>query len=447
MIRNSDPWDNLKFDLKGVEEITRAHFGTLYNTYGFFALYANIDKFKVNENDLVPMSERTELDRWILSKLQSLIKEVTGHYEDYEPTRAARAIEAFVDAHLSNWYVRLSRRRFWKGDMSRDKQAAYETLHECLRVVAQLMSPISPFFSDWLYRNLNPLNPPKGDFNTNAEGSLSPTFRGGLGGSESVHLTYLTQADEKLIDKDLEERMELAARFSSMILSLRKKVLIKVRQPLSKVLIPVLDLKMKAQLEKVENYILSEVNVKAIEYVTDTAGIVTKKAKPNFKTLGRKAGTKMKQVQEAILAFSQDDIAKFERDKTYQLVIDGVAFDLAAEDIEIISEDIPGWLVANDGPLTVALDVTITEDLRNEGTAREFVNKVQNIRKDKDFQVLDRIKVSVVSEPSLAAALSQYRDYIASEILANDIELVEYLSEFDEIEFNDVTLRINVQLN
>ena len=443
MIRNSDPWDNLKFDLKGVEEITRAHFGTLYNTYGFFALYANIDKFRVNKDDLIPMSERTELDRWILSKLQSLIKEVTGYFEDYEPTRAARAVEAFVDAHLSNWYVRLSRRRFWKGDMSRDKQAAYETLHECLRVVAQLMSPISPFFSDWLYRNLSPQTP-KGGFNTSDVAVKAPF--GGLG-AESVHLTYLTQANEQLIDKDLEERMELAARFSSMILSLRKKVLIKVRQPLGKVLIPVLDLKMKAQLEKVEAYILSEVNVKAIEYVTDTAGIVTKKAKPNFKSLGKKAGPKMKQVQEAILAFTQDDITRFDKHKTYQLTIDGATFDLAVEDIEIISEDIPGWLVTNDGPLTVALDVTITEDLRNEGTAREFVNKVQNIRKDKDFQVLDRIKVSVVREPSLAAALVQYRDYIASEILANDIELVESLSEFDEIEFNDATLKINVQLN
>jgi isoleucyl-tRNA synthetase len=424
MIRNSDPWDNLKFDLKGIDEITRAHFGTLYNTYGFFALYANIDNFKVDAKNLVPISERTELDRWILSKLQSLIKEVTAYYSDYEPTRAARAVEVFVDAHLSNWYVRLSRRRFWKGDMSRDKQAAYETLHECLRVVAQLMSPISPFFSDWLHRNL----------------TTSDWI-------ESVHLTYLTEANDQLIDKDLEERMELAARFSSMILSLRKKVLIKVRQPLSKVLIPVLDLKMKAQLEKVEAYILSEVNVKAIEYVTDTTGIVIKKAKPNFKSLGKKAGPKMKQIQEAILAFSQDDIAKFDKDKSYQLTIEAAAFDLTTEDVEIISEDIPGWLVANDGPLTVALDVTITENLRNEGTAREFVNKIQNLRKDKDFQVLDRIKVSVVHEPSLAAALTLYRDYIASEILANEIELVDTLTEFDEIEFNDATLKINVQLN
>jgi isoleucyl-tRNA synthetase len=446
MIRNSDPWDNLKFDLKGIEEITRAHFGTLYNTYGFFALYANIDNFKVDVKNLVPIAERTELDRWILSKLQSLIKEVTGYYSDYEPTRAARAVENFVDAHLSNWYVRLSRRRFWKGDMSRDKQAAYETLHECLRVVTQLMSPVSPFFTDWMYRNLTASpQTPQGGLNANTPAAVEAPL-GGLG-AESVHLSYLTIADETLIDKDLEERMELAARFSSMILSLRKKVLIKVRQPLSKVLIPVPDLKMKEQLEKVEAYILSEVNVKAIEYVTDTAGIVKKKAKPNFKSLGKKAGAKMKQVQELILAFTQEDIAKFDAEKTYQLTIDGVAFDITTEDVEIISEDIPGWLVTNDGPLTVALDVTITEDLRNEGTAREFVNKVQNIRKDKDFQVLDRIRVSVVTEPSLAAALAQYHDYIASEILANKIELVDTLTEFDEIEFNEATLKINVQLN
>lgn len=424
MIRNSDPWDNLKFDLKGIEEVTRAHFGTLYNTYGFFALYANIDGFKVDRAQLVPMAERTELDRWIISKLQSLVKEVTGYYEDYEPTRAARAIEAFVDAHLSNWYVRLSRRRFWKGEMGRDKQAAYETLHECLYVVAQLMSPVSPFFSDWLYRNVT------GDHQI-----------------ESVHLTLLAKADESLVDKDLEERMELAQRFTSLILSLRKKVLIKVRQPLSKVLIPVLDLKMKAQLEKVESYILSEVNVKEIQYVTDTAGIVKKKAKPNFKSLGKKAGAKMKLVQEAIVAFTQDDIARFETDKAYRLTLDGQSFDLTAEDVEIISEDIPGWLVANDGPLTVALDVNITDDLRNEGVAREFVNKVQNIRKDKDFQVLDRIRVSVVREPSLEAALAQYHDYIANEILANKIELVETLADYDEIEFNDSTLKVSVQLN
>jgi isoleucyl-tRNA synthetase len=266
-------------------------------------------------------------------------------------------------------------------------------------------------------------------------------------GDVSIHLTYLVEANESFIDKDLEERMELAQRFSSMILSLRKKVLIKVRQPLSKVLIPIPDAKMKLQLEKIESYILSEVNVKAIEYVTDTAGIVRKKAKPNFKTLGKKAGPKMKQVQEAILAFTQDDIARFDLDRSYQLIIDGASFHLAAEDIEIISEDIPGWLVANDGPLTVALDVTITEELRNEGTAREFVNKIQNLRKDKDFQVLDRIRVEVVTEPSLKAALAQFKEYISSEILANEIELVDSLSEYDEIEFNDATLKINVQLN
>jgi isoleucyl-tRNA synthetase len=429
MMRNSDPWDNLKFDHKGIEEVTRAHFGTLYNTYGFFALYANIDKFYFDENNLVPLTERTELDRWIISKLQSLIKDVTVYYEDYEPMRAARAIEAFVDEHLSNWYVRLSRRRFWKGDMSRDKQAAYETLHECLSVVAQLMSPISPFFSDWMYGNLNYRK------------------RTQAGSDNSVHLTYLALAQESLIDKDLEERMELAQKFSSMILSLRKKVLIKVRQPLSKVLIPVLDPKMKTQVEQIESYILSEVNVKHIEYVTDTAGILTKKAKPNFKSLGKRAGQKMKQIQEAIMSFTQQDIAVFEQAKCYTLHLDAQPFELTAEDIEIQTEDIPGWLVTNDGPLTVALDITISDDLRNEGTAREFVNKIQNLRKDKDYQVLDRIRVQVVREPSLEAALVQYNDYVASEILANKIELVDTLSVFDEIEFNDAVLKVNVELN
>jgi isoleucyl-tRNA synthetase len=434
MIRNSDPWDNLKFDVKGIEEITRAHFGTLYNTYGFFALYSNIDGFKVDRDNLVPISERTELDRWIISKLQSLVKEVTGYYEDYEPTRAARAVENFVDAHLSNWYVRLSRRRFWKGDMSRDKQSAYETLHECLYVVAQLMSPVSPFFSDWLFQNLT-------------AGKAE----------ESVHLSYLTVADESLIDKDLEERMELAQKCTSMVLSLRKKVLIKVRQPLSQILIPVMDLKMRSQLEKVEAYILSEVNVKSIHYPTGVLDIIKRKAKPNFKTLGKRAGNKMKLVQEAILGLSQEFIANLEKEKAiafgsgqeivFDIKVDGEDFKIFEDDLEIVTEDMPGWLMATEGTLTVALDVHITEDLRNEGTAREFVNKIQNLRKDKDFQVLDRIIVSVVKEPSLEAALAQYHDYVANEILANKIDLVDTLSDFDELEFNETTLRVNVQLN
>lgn len=422
MMRNSDPWENMKFDMNGLQDVIRSHFGTLYNTYGFFALYANIDGWKIDEQNIVPVNSRPELDRWIISKLQSLIKEVTAYYNDYEPTKAARAIEKFVDEDLSNWYVRLNRRRFWKGEMSEDKKAAYETLYECLNVVAQLMSPVAPFFSDWLYKNLN-------------------------AGTESVHVSYLVQASESLLDKDLEERMELAQRACSLILSLRKKEKIKVRQPLSKVLIPVLNEKMKTQFSKVESYILSEVNVKQIEYVDDASGIVKKKIKPNFKELGKRAGAKMKAIQNAVNAFTTDDITKMERDQKYILNLEGEAFELLPTDVEILTEDIPGWLVASESGLTVALDVTITDELRNEGNAREFVNKVQNLRKDKDFQVLDRIKVSVVRNETMAKTLETFKEYIANEILARDIVLVDSLSDFDEVELNEELLKVKVELN
>ncbi len=422
MMRNSDPWENMKFDMNGLQDVIRSHFGTLYNTYGFFALYANIDGWKIDEQNIVPVESRPELDRWIISKLQSLIKEVTAYYNDYEPTKAARAIEKFVDEDLSNWYVRLNRRRFWKGEMSEDKKAAYETLYECLNVAAQLMSPVSPFFSDWLYKNLN-------------------------AGTESVHVSYLVQASESLLDKDLEERMELAQRACSLILSLRKKEKIKVRQPLSKVLIPVLNEKMKTQFSKVESYILSEVNVKQIEYVDDASGIVKKKIKPNFKELGKRAGAKMKAIQNAVNAFTTDDITKMERDQKYILNLEGEAFELLPTDVEILTEDIPGWLVASESGLTVALDVTITDELRNEGNAREFVNKVQNLRKDKDFQVLDRIKVSVVQNETMAKTLETFKEYIANEILAKDIVLVDSLNEFDEVELNEELLKVKVELN
>ncbi|HWB64783.1 MAG TPA: class I tRNA ligase family protein, partial [Chitinophagales bacterium] len=435
MMRNSDPWDNMKFDMAGLQDITRSHFGTLYNTYSFFALYANIDNWTINEMKTIPHAEKPELDRWIISKLQSLIKEVTALYEDYEPTRAARAIERFVDEHLSNWYVRLSRRRFWKGEMSADKSAAYETLYECLNVVAQLMSPVSPFFSDWLYKNLTD-NVREAAVKNNAPLKW-----------ESVHLTLLTKAEESRIDKDLEERMELAQLTCSLVLSLRKKEKIKVRQPLLKIMIPVLSDKMKEQLQKVESYILSEVNVKEVEYIHDTAGMVKKKIKPNFRELGKKAGSKMKALQTAIAAFTQEDLLKLEREKTYRLDLEGSPFDLELSDVEILSEDIPGWLVASEGPVTVALDVNITDALRNEGNAREFVNKVQNLRKDKDFQVLDRIKVSVVRNETFESALAQFKDYISNEILAKDIVLVDSLNQFDEVELNDEILKVKVELN
>jgi isoleucyl-tRNA synthetase len=425
----------MKFDVAGLQDIIRSHFGTLYNTYSFFALYANIDNWKIDQGNIIPHAEKPELDRWIISKLQSLVKEVTGFYEDYEPTKAARAIERFVDEHLSNWYVRLSRRRFWKGEISADKNSAYETLYECLLVTGQLMSPISPFFSEWLYGNLT------SNIRETAITNNSPLKW------ESVHLTDLTKTDEARIDADLEERMELAALTCSLVLSLRKKEKIKVRQPLQKILIPVPNEKMQEQLSKVQSYILSEVNVKAIEFISDTSGIVRKKIKPNFRELGKKAGSKMKALQAAIAAFSQEDLQKLERDKVYPLNLEGQTFNLEIGDVEILSEDIPGWLVASEGPVTVALDVTINDDLRNEGNAREFINKVQNLRKDKDFQVLDRIKVSVVKNQTFERALVQFKEYISNEVLARDIIMVESLGDFDEVELNEEILKVKVELN
>jgi len=436
MMRNSDPWDNMKFDMAGVQDVTRAHFGTLYNTYSFFALYANIDGWKIDESNLLPFNEKPELDRWIISKLQSLVKDVTGFYEDYEPTKAARAIEAFVDEHLSNWYVRLSRRRFWKGEMSADKVSAYETLYECLNVVAQLMSPVSPFFSEWLYKSLT---------DNTREASVKNKSAYGY---DSVHLTYLVKVTESKMDKDLEERMELAQKACSLVLSLRKKEKIKVRQPLQKILIPVSDnIHERQQWDKVMPYIFSEVNVKQVQFITEFSGIVKKKIKPNFRELGKKVGGKMKSLQAAIAGFTQDDLQKLEQDKVFVLNLDGEPFNLEIADVEIQSEDIPGWLVASEGPITVALDVKITDELRNEGTAREFVNKVQNIRKDKDFQVLDRIKVSVVKNKTFELALSQFKDYISNEILAKEILLVDSLHDFEEVELNEEILKVKVELN
>ncbi len=424
MMRNSDPWDNMKFDTKGLEETGRAHFGTLYNTYAFFALYANIDSWTYDVANKMAHAEKPELDRWIISRLQSLVKEVTGFYSDYEPTRAARAIENFVDADLSNWYVRLSRRRFWKGEMSADKVSAYETLHECLNTVGQLMSPITPFFSEWLYRNLN-----KG------------------AAINSVHISTLVLPVEAQIDKSLEERMAMAQVACSLVLSLRKKEKIKVRQPLQKMMIPVLDVTIKEQLRKVEHYILSEVNVKQIEFVHDTEGIIKKKVKPNFRELGKRVGGKMKALQNAVAAFGQEDITALDVDKRLLLNLEGEQFELLATDVEILTEDIPGWLIASEGSLTVALDVNISEELRNEGNARELVNKLQNLRKDKDFNVLDKIKVQLVRNQVLEETLANYKDYVSNEILAKEIVLVDSLNEFDEIEMNEEVVKVKVELN
>jgi len=426
MMSNSNPWDNLKYDLKGVEEVRNKFFGTLYNTYSFFALYANIDKFEFKE-DYIPLAERPEIDRWIISLLNTLSKDVEADYANYEPTPATRKIQAFVLDNLSNWYVRLCRRRFWKGDYSEDKIAAYQTLYECLETIAKLMAPVAPFFSDWLYQNLNNA--------TNREAH------------ESVHLSLFPTANEAVIDKALEERMDYAQRISSLVLSLRKKEQIRVRQPLQKIMLPVLDEDFKEQVEGVKDLILAEVNIKAIEYLDDTSGVIKKRIKPNFKTLGRRLGKDMKAAAQKIGSFSQEDIANLEKTGEYQLEVGDTTYDLTLEDFEINAEDIPGLLVANDGQLTVALDVNITPELEAEGMARELVNRIQNIRKNKDFEVTDRIQVQVQQHDSLAPAIEQFGDYIKTEVLADELELSETVNgESEEVELTDgVTVGIVVQ--
>jgi isoleucyl-tRNA synthetase len=404
MITNSQPWDNLKFDLDGIGEVQRKFFGTLYNTYTFFAIYANIDGFRFEQED-IPLSERPEIDRWILSQLNTLIKNVDECYADYEPTKAGRAIQEFVDEHLSNWYVRLCRRRFWKGDYSADKIAAYQTLYKCLETIALLASPIAPFFCERLFLDLNKVT---GRFT-----------------AESVHLADFPVADESCIDKDLEERMQLAQKISSMVLSLRKKVSIRVRQPLNKVMIPIFDGHIKEQIIKVKNLILSEVNVKDIEFVTDAAGILVKKIKPDFKKLGPKYGKLMKQIAALISEFSQDDINKIEKEGVYTFDIDGVKTEIMSEDVEIASEDIPGWLVTNIGSLTVALDITITPVLREEGIARELINRIQNIRKDSNFEVTDKISVEIGVHDEIISAIKNNISYICAETLAVSLDLVD----------------------
>ncbi len=427
LISNSQPWDNLKFNMEGIAEAQRKFFGTLYNTYSFFALYANIDSFTIDEKNIVPVERRQELDRWIISKLHSLIKEVSSAYEDYEPTKAARAIEEFTDEHLSNWYVRLSRRRFWKSEMSEDKKAAYETLYECLMVVAQLMSPIAPFFSDWLYRNLSD------SIRKKAIRENTPLKH------SSVHLSFMTRAEENVIDPSLEERMELAQKISSMVLSLRKKVNIRVRQPLSKILIPVIDKSMKPKIETVKKLILSEVNVKDIEYITDTSGVLVKKIKANFKTLGKRLGPLMKETAAAIAGMNQEEIALFEKDSKFSIEIKGQKIELSLEDVEIISEDIPGLIVNTQGNLTVALDIQISESLKQEGISRELVNRVQNLRKDKGFEVTDRIAVKLKKHLEIETSVQNNLPYICAEILAGSFELVETLDadSADELQVDE----------
>jgi len=423
LITNASPWESMKFDIEGIREVQRKFFGTLYNTYQFFALYANVDGFTFRETYIDP-KDRPEIDRWILSSLNTLITKVGASLDDYEPTLAGRLIEDFLDEHLSNWYVRLCRRRFWKGEYEHDKVCAYQTLYECLETIALLMAPVSPFFADWLYTNLDKVT--------------------GRIGKESVHHADFPVARPDFIDTLLEERMQLAQDASSLILSLRKKVNIKVRQPLQKVLIPILDKRMEEQLRKVEDLILAEVNVKDIQYLSATDGFIHKKVKPNFVALGKKLGPKMKAVSAALGAFSQEDIAKLEKDRRITLLIDSEDLILTINDVEIISEDIPGWVVANKNTLTVALDVTVTPELAQEGNAREFVNRIQKIRKESGYDLTDRILVKVADTPALRQSITQFNDYICAEILADSIELVAEPANGTEIEVNDTLLKVFV---
>ncbi len=423
LITNASPWDNLKFDMAGIQEVQRKFFGTIYNTYQFFVLYANVDGFAFEEA-VIPLANRPEIDRWILSSLNSLVKKVTDSMNDYEPTIAGRAIESFVDEHLSNWYVRLCRRRFWKGDYEMDKISAYQTLYECLETIVRLMAPISPFFSDAMFQNLNMV-------------TKQHTV-------ESIHHADFPVANETFIDAALEERMQLAQDVCSLVLSLRKKVNIKVRQPLQKILIPVLDLEMKEHLMLVEDLILAEVNVKELVYITETEGIIKKKIKANFKVLGAKLGAKMKAASAIISGFSQQEIAFLEKTGQISIQIDADLYQIELAEVDIAAEDIPGWSVASKGGLTVALDIVLNEALKQEGNARELVNRIQNIRKENGFDLTDRIFVKLLEAETFKQSIIKFNDYICREILADVIEWVPDLQDGIEIEVNDSLLKLVV---
>ncbi len=426
MLTNAQPWDNLKFDMSGVDEVKRKFFGTLYNTYSFFALYANIDGFAFKEDE-VPMDERQEIDRWIISLLNSLIKEVSACYEDYDITRAARAIQVFVTEDLSNWYVRLNRKRYWGGDYNRDKVAAYQTLFTCLDTVSRMAAPIAPFFMERLFNDLNKV--------------------AGKDEEHSVHLTLFPLWNDDFIDGELEKRMQIAQKVSSMVLGLRRKVSIKVRQPLSKIMIPLTNDGFKERFEAVKDLILSEVNVKDVEYIEDTSGILVKRIKPNFKALGPRYGKMMKQISAAITKLDQDDIAEFEKEGSYTLRLDGSEIVLGPGDVEIISEDIPGWLVANEGSLTVALDVTVSDELKEEGIAREFINRIQNLRKDSGFDVTDKIHVMIENLDEIAGAVKKHSGYIGSQTLANHVELASFeeTKDVNWVDIDDRQVRIKIR--
>jgi len=424
MISNAQPWDNLKFDIEGIKEVQRKFFGTLHNTYSFFALYANIDGFTFEEPE-VPINERPEIDRWILSSLNTLIKEADAAYADYEPTKAARMIMEFTDRNLSNWFVRLSRRRFWKGDYSSDKISAYQTLYQCLEVLAQLISPISPFFSDFLYQNLNNTSTNKAE--------------------PSVHLTLIPTPNESIIDEGLEQRMKLAQDISSMVLALRKKTNIKVRQPLHKILIPVLDDRVQEQIEAIEPLILSEVNVKEIEYIKDASGIIVKSIKPDFKMLGKKLGPNMKAVAGIINTWEQDEIAQIEKDGKIELSVNNETVEILLNEVQILSEDIPGWEVNSANGITVALDINIDDALKAEGDAREFVNKIQRLRKDMNFKVTDKIVIKVAKNNLITKAIESHRSYICNETLTETLVLVDAIdSKATAINVNEELLQVEI---
>ena len=425
MMTNASPWDNLKFDTEGIEEVKRKLFGTLYNTYSFFVLYANVDGFAYKEPE-VPMEQRQEIDRWIISLLHSLVKEVDENYADYEPTRAGRAITTFVTDNLSNWYVRLNRRRYWAGEMTLDKLAAYQTLYTCLETVAKLMAPIAPFFAERLFLDLNSVT--QKDI------------------SESIHLAQFPTFSESLINKQLEERMFIAQTITSLVLALRKKVNLKVRQPLSSIMIPVLDNNMKEDIEAVKELILTEVNVKSIQFVDNSAGILVKRIKADFKKLGPKCGKHMKQVSTLLLEMSQPQIAEFEKIGNYTLSVENnVNITISTQDVEIISEDIPGWLVANEGKITIALDITLTDELKEEGIARELVNRIQNIRKANGFDITDRISIVIEKNPLFNQAIENYKQYIASQTLAKSIEISDKINNGIELEFENDKLYLLIQ--
>lgn len=424
MITNSSPWDNLKFDIEGVEEVRRKFFGTLYNTYSFFALYANVDGFNYSEEKL-DVNEQPEIDRWILSLLNTLIKEVDNCYNEYEPTKAGRLISDFVNDNLSNWYVRLNRKRFWGGEFTKDKLSAYQTLYTCLETVAKLMAPISPFYADVLYTD------------------LVSVVRDDV--EQSVHLSDFPKCDESLIDSQLEARMKIAQDITSMVLSLRRKVNIKVRQPLQRIMIPVVDDEQRAHIEAVKSLVMGEVNIKEVDFVDNTVGILVKKIKCDFKKMGPRFGNKMKGIAQIITNLSQDEIAEFEAKGVFVCEVNGEKVSVESSDIEIINEDIPGWLVANEGKLTVALEVNITEDLRKEGIARELVNRIQNIRKANGLEIVDKVKIKISKNEQTDEAVNEYKSYICNQVLGTSIELTEHLSaDSTEVDFDDFKLRIEL---